>query len=112
MACAGTIPPELRIRQLLANRYLSNKWFQRKLDKEMQSDCYSGPHIKAAATSIREIGLERFVGKVEEKFKFLLRDTEAEVVLKGETFQWRPCLRIYTDGSKSKKGCWLWSGGV
>ena len=33
-----------------------------------------------------------------------LRDTEAEVVLKGETFQWRPCLRIYTDGSKSKKG--------
>jgi len=70
MACAGVIPPEFRIRQLLGNRYLSNKWFQTKLDRETKSGHFSGPHIKAASDAIKWMGLEKFVGNVEEKFKF------------------------------------------
>ena len=104
MACAGVIPPEFRIRQLLGNRYLSNKWFQTKLDREKKRGEFSGPHIKAASEAINLMGLEKFFENVEEKFKFLLRENRAKVVLKDENFIWRPCLRIYTDGSKSKKG--------
>ena len=33
-----------------------------------------------------------------------MKDNNANVVLKDENFIWRPCLRIYTDGSKSKRG--------
>ena len=104
MACAGVIPPEFRIRQILVNRFLSTKWLQKKLDDEVKLGVFSAPHIKAAANAVDELGMNKFVGNVEERFKFLLKDNKAKVVLKGETFESRPCLKIYTDGSKSKNG--------
>ena len=82
MACAGIPPPEFRVKQLLVDRFLSTSWFHDRLtEKEI-----FGPHIKAGRDAIFEMGLQSFIGNMEEKFKLLLKDNPANVVLKGEDF--------------------------
>ena len=100
LACAGIPPPESRVKQLLVNRYLSTPWFHDKL----ASGRFGGPHLQAGKDAIIEMGLERFIGNMEVRSKFLLKDNPATVVLKDELFVKEPRLRIYTDGSKSKFG--------
>ena len=100
MAMAGIAPPRLRIKELLVNRYLTTEWFHDKL-----ADGAVNAHLSTVRVVIRELKLERMVGKVQGMFKFLLKDNPAEVVLKGESYVVsEPRLQIYTDGSSNKHG--------